>query len=261
MKHKFWALLLAIAVTPSSSQSNQTPAEPNLRKFSSQQLRACFPDKSVCGASDEVQIAGELANRLPSFATKQLVACFADWQICGTVDSTATGWPIADEIARRGDPHALLTRYWKERNPLIRYGIVQVAYHFHSAEVTSFMERVLAGHRLDAEGLFWAADYLADQCNPKGLHWLSTRKGRKLGCIQFAGTVKVFGKCKYRQSIPYLVDYSLQDACLNVVGDAEESLEKLYPDHPKQFESLEAEQQYYCRRAKQEGFKVHCDSK
>jgi hypothetical protein len=258
---KYHALfLLVLAASTANCQSTKSPTKPDLSKFSSDQLRACYNDKTICGTQDQSAISDELASRLPKFSTDQLVACFADWKICGSIDSTATGWPISDEIARRGGPHALLMRYRIERNPRIRSGIVEVAYHFQSPEASGFMETVLEERKLDSESLFWAADYLAENCNAKGLSWLSSRKGRDLGCIQFAGTVKVFGKCLYRPSIPYLVRYSLRDACLNVVGDAEESLEKLYPDHLKKFVTLESEQQYYCSRALQEGFHIDCDS-
>ena len=198
---------------------------------------------------------------LGTLPVKQLVACFADWKICGAMNSLATGWQLSDEIAKRGNPHTLLNRYWTEPNQETRTGIVHVAYHFHSREVTAFMRRVLVENRNEASELYWPAKYLAKMCDPEGLKWLSSRKGRDQGCIQFTGTVNIFGKCSYRPAVPYLIENSMHDACLNIVSDAEESLERLYPDHPNQFQTLAAEQEYYCERAKKEGFDVNCDSK
>jgi hypothetical protein len=236
-------------------------APPDLDKFTSDQLRSCFQNSSICGTDDVYAISDELVSRLPAFTTEQLLRCFADWEICGAIDSSATGSPIAEEIARRGDPHPLLATYRTEQNRNVRAGLVEIANHFHTPEISEFMEQVLAEHKVDSDVLFLAADYLADQCNPLGLRWLSSRKGRDLACIQFAGTVKVFGKCHYRPAIPYLVTYSLKDACLNIVDDAGESLEALYPDHPAKFDSPEAEQKYYCTRARKEGYRVSCSAK
>src|SRR5262249_13140069 len=83
--------------------------------------------------SDEPDLSG--------FSQEQLVACFDRYEICGAADSRATGWQISDELAKRGDPHELLVRYWHERNWLIRDGIEHVAYHFDTPEITAFMKR------------------------------------------------------------------------------------------------------------------------
>ena len=125
-----------------SSQTQQKPARSNLRKFSSDQLKACFDDPKVCGADDIWEISDELVRRLPRLPTEQLVACFDDWKICGSGEDQASGWPISDELARRGDPHELLVRYWNERKWTIRGGIEHVAYHFDNPEVTAFMQRL-----------------------------------------------------------------------------------------------------------------------
>ncbi|MGA2571498.1 MAG: hypothetical protein ABSF23_13345 [Terracidiphilus sp.] len=261
MKRAFCVIVLVVAVANCPCQSSKLSAAPDLSKFSSDQLKACYNDKSICGADGEYEISDELTHRLPAFATEQLVKCFAEWKICGVGNISMTGWAVSEEVARRGDPHELLVRYWSEPDNSIRYGIVHVAYQFDTPEVTEFMKNVLAARRGDDDELYWPASYSAEKCDPAALKWLSTRKGRPEGCIIFAGTVKVFGKCKYRPAISYLVTYSLDDVCLNIVGDAEESLETLYPDHPARFDTLGAEQNYYCRRALKEGFKVRCSAK
>jgi hypothetical protein len=40
---------------------------------------------------------------LSKFSDDQLLACFNDWKICGTGEGPAEGWPISDELARRGN--------------------------------------------------------------------------------------------------------------------------------------------------------------
>jgi hypothetical protein len=255
-----WIALLTLAAI-GHSQAKKSPALPDLDKFSSDQLKACFDDKSICGTDNVYAISDELAKRLPAFSIDQLVACFADWKICGAADSMASGWQISDELARRGNPHALLIRYWTEPSQDIKRGIVDIAYHFHTPEVTAFMKKVLAAGQGDEDALYWPANYLAKRCDTDGLKWLSMRHGRPEGCIIWAPTVALFGKCHYRPSIPYLVDYSIHDACLNIDDAAVEDLQVMYPNSPKAFDSLEEMQTYFCSRAKQEGFKVDCESK
>jgi len=261
MKRTFCVIVLAAAVANCPSQSREPSAAHDLSKFSSELLRACYDNKSICGTDNNDAIMDELERRLPTLPTEQLVNCFADWRVCGVGNFSVTGWAVSEEVASRGDPHKLLVRYWTEPDEGVRDGIVHVAYHFNTPEVTAFMKKVLAARKGDQDELFWPAEQLSRTCDPDGLKWLSTRKGRPEACIIFAGTVKVFGECHYRPAIPYLVTYSLHDACLNIVDDGGESLEKLYPDHPVQFSTPEDEQDYYCGRAREEGFKVHCSKR
>jgi hypothetical protein len=103
------------------------------------------PDSS--GQSPPASVEPDLSR----FSDEQLVACFDKYEICGAADSRASGWQISDELAKRGDPHDLLVRYWQEHKWLIRDGIEHVAYHFDSPEVTAFMKRVVAERVKDGE--------------------------------------------------------------------------------------------------------------
>jgi hypothetical protein len=242
-------------------QPGNGPAKPDLSSFSSEQLKACYNDRTICAADNIYEISDELASRLPGFSTEQLLACFDNWKICGAGESRASGWPISDELARRGDLHELLNRYWNERSWEIRDGIEHVAYHFDTPEVTDFMRRVLIARKEDGDEFYWPANYLAKKCDPSGLKELSTGRHRNQGSLQYETTLVLFGKCQYRPAIPYLAGTALHDFSFNIVGSAEESLEALYPDHPKDFATLPEEQKYYCARAIQEGFRVHCSTK
>jgi hypothetical protein len=254
-------LLLFIVTSLLTAQYPKNSSKPDLSKFTSAQLTSCFDDHKVCGSSDDIEIASELAERLSTFSTGQLLSCFANWKICGTADGQATGWPISDELARRGAPRDLLVRYWKEPNGLIRNGVEHVAYHFDTPEATAFMQRVLIERKEDGEDFYWPANYLAKKCDPLGLKELSAGRHRNQGSLQYQTTLVLFGKCKYRPAIPYLAGEALYDFSGNIIAAAEESLDALYPDHPKNLNTLEEIQKYYCGRAKQEGFKVNCQSK
>jgi hypothetical protein len=144
MKNIFWFAFLLLATRLAVGQVPKTKhAEPDLKRFSSSQLRACFDDKTICGADDVYEVSDELIRRLPTLRTDQLVACFDNWKICGMGNDLTNGWAISNELARRGNPHALLARYWTEPNESIRYGIVHVAYQFRNSEITGFMPQGL----------------------------------------------------------------------------------------------------------------------
>ena len=151
--------LLVLTCGLCKAQSDGKPTESDLAKFSSEQLRACFDDAKICGSGDVYSISDELARRIPKLPSEQLVLCFEDWKICGVGEDQASGWPISDELARRGNLHELLARYWKEPKWAIRGGIEHIAYHFESPEVTSFMRKILVERLKDGEDLYWPVNY------------------------------------------------------------------------------------------------------
>ena len=259
MKHTLHLTILFLATSLALAQTHK--GTPNLRKFSSAQLKACFNDRKICGTDDIYEITDELVRRLPTLPSDILVSCFDDWKICGTGEGPASGWPISDELARRGNPHLLLVRYWTEPNEMIRYGIVHVAYHFRSPEVVTFMREVLEAGKGDDDLIYWPAKYLAKRCDPEALKWFGTRNQRSQSCMEYPSAIELIGKCRYRPAIPYLLQYSLHDACLNIDDAAIDDLGKLYPGGPRSFKSLDAVRNYYCKRAVQEGFKIDCTDK
>jgi len=197
---------------------------------------------------------------LSKFPSTTLVACFDNWKLCHAGESQATGWPISDELARRGDPHELLVRYWHEPKWTIRDGIEHVAYHFDTPEVMAFMRRVMIER--SREDSYWPVNYLAKKCDTSALRKLATGRYRGgQGSLQYQTSVELFGKCAYRPSIPYLVDTAVEDFSLNIVIAADHSLHALYPDGPKDFDRLDEMQWYFCGRARREGFIVHCKEK
>jgi hypothetical protein len=228
MKKILWALLstilLVLTSAPCKSQSRSKSDSPDLRNFSSDELAACFDD----------------------------------WKICGVGEGQASGWSISDELARRGKMHELLVRYWKEPKGAIRDGIEHVAYHFDNGEVISFMQRVMSEQIKNGEKGYWPINYLAKRCDTTALKELSSGRYRGEGSLQYETSVELFGKCRYRPAIPYLVNTAVHDASFNIVIAADHSLHALYSDGPKDFDKLEEMQRYFCSRAKQEGFKVRC---
>jgi hypothetical protein len=252
-------VLLILASLRSFSQSTKSPAQPGLSGFSSDQLTACFYNSKICGSSDVWDIANELEHRLSKLPSERLVACYNDWKICGVGEGRASGWPISDELARRGNPEALMMRYWKEPIRAIRNGIEHVAYHFDNLAVISFMRKIIAERVDDGEDRYWPVHYLAKMCDLAALKELSSGRYRNQGSLQYQFSVELFGKCKYRAAIPYLVQTAIRDTSLNIVIAADDSLRALYRDAPAEFPDMEGMQRYFCRRAQQEGFRVRCN--
>jgi hypothetical protein len=158
MKQIAFLLIAIAAIVVCHSQAQRGSPRSDLGGFSSDRLKACYDNKSLCGANDVYEISDELTERLPSFPTGQLVNCLADWKICGVENDIETGWAVSAEIARRGNPHELLVRYWKEQDDSVREGIIQVAYRFKTQEVTDFMRKVLVTRGGDDDSLYWPAD-------------------------------------------------------------------------------------------------------
>lgn len=251
-------LLLISFVT--IAQSSGQASKPSLRQFSSTQLQACYDDLKICGARSVYEISDEFARRLPKLPTSQLLDCFDDWKICGTGEGRAEGWPISDELARRGNITPLLQRFWVEPKWTIRSGIEDVAYHFDTPEVIAFMQKVFAAKKKDGDDLYWPTNYLAKKCDPDALKELSSGRYRGQGCMQYQSSVALFGKCQYRPAIPYLVG-AVNDICGNITVAAIDDLRILYPKSPKLFDDPGAAQDYFCARAKKENYSVDCRSK
>ncbi len=249
-------LLLTLKPKFSAGQADNGSGKADLTRLSSDQLKACFKDSKVCGTDKQWDISDELVRRFPEFSSAQLLACFDDWKICGVGEGRASGWPISDELARRGNLHELLLRYWEEPKWTIRGGIEDVAYHFDTPEVTAFMRRVVTNRVEDGEDRYWPVNYLAKKCDPIALKELSSGRYCNQGSLQYQTSVELFGKCMYRPAIPYLVNTALYAFSLNIVIAAEDSLHALYPESPKDFDRLEDMQKYFRNRARQEGFKV-----
>jgi hypothetical protein len=232
------------------------PAGPDLTKLTIKQLVGCLDYAEICKTEDNAAITAELDRRIPSYPTGLLLTCFGDWKACGSNEFT-----IAEELAHRRKIASLMDRYWQEPNAKIREGILLTATRFRSATVADFMRKALAAKRGDEEELFWAADYLAAECDPDALEWLSTRKGRLAGCMWYIDITADFGKCNFRRAVPYIVDYSIRDACLGIDDEGVKDLLRFFPHSRKHFDSMEEMQDYFCGRAKQEGLKVECNTK
>jgi len=253
------SILLLMGTSLLCSAQTVPPSPKDLSKLSSPKLKQCQIKPQLCGFKTvSIEINDELAKLLNEYSIDQVLACYKDWKICGVEESKPTGWPISDYLASLGNPHDLLVRYWREKW-IVRNGIERVAYHFDTPEVTQFMRAAVKRRVFDGEDLYWPANYLAKKCDPVGLAWLRSGKGGNQGSMQYSTTLELFGKCGYRPAIPLLVN-ELYDFAGNNVVSAENSLDLLYPDHPKDLDnSLESVQRYYCRRARKEGFRVHCD--
>jgi hypothetical protein len=258
--------MLPILLVLPALAAGQTQPQPNLTHFTQLQLIACYENPKLCGAGDYNAVEGELKRRLSTVPSSELVRCFSDWHICGVFEDPANGWPISDELRRRGHLTNIIAQYGGTSNPDIRDGLEHLAYHSRNPAARAFLNRVLTERLDDGEHLYWPAMYLAKRCDLAALHYLdpgpnsqSIADNFSVSSAQFAETASLFGKCRYRPSIPYLVKIGLNAASLNLVDAADQSLRRFYPNSPH-FNSLEAEQKYFCNRANHDSFNADCSA-
>lgn len=252
------AFLIAAIGTSLLAQGGATPA--NLKNFSRQQLIACMDTPGKCRARDLYEVEAELDKRLPQMSTDELVHCYADWHICGDSEP----WRISEILRARGQTEAVIREYGFSADPLVRNGVETLAYDSSSKAAADYIRTVFAKRLDDGENLYWPAMYLAKRCDVAALGYLDPGPKSKsiadkfsVSSAQFAETAELFGKCRYRPAIPYLVVIGLHAASLNLVDAADRSLRRFYPDSPK-FDSLEAEQRSFCKRAERDGFPLDC---
>jgi hypothetical protein len=129
-------------------------------------------------------------------------------------------------------------------------GILLALFGIDAPEVAQFMRSAIRRKSLDEDDLYYANDYLGERCDPRALRFLSgsgTKKYFQLAaCPDWARTVSYFGKCQYRQAVPFLVA-SPDSQCLDVGDAAAKSLSQLFPDAPKRFATLKAMKEYFSK--------------
>jgi len=257
MLRSFLASVLFGVVMSAVGQQQQ---DEGLSSYSRQQLNACIDKPELCNQKSSVPVEEELTKRLSGMSAADLVHCFSDWKICG-----AGEWDVEAELEKRHETDLLIQKYGFDSDPLVRGGIELVAYRSKSATAASYLRHVFQEKLDDGDHLYWPAMYLGKSCdqlalaylNP-GIHSKSIADNFSVSSMQFSYTVALFGKCHYRPAIPYMAQIAMFAASLNLVDAADTSLRELYPYAPKRFSSLDREQKYWCDRAKQSGFEVHC---
>lgn len=162
-------------------------------------------------------------------------------------------WEVADTLGKPGNERFLLTAFEMAKSGGEKLGIIYALYRIDDAKVESFFKQLMVEKYDDGEELYYPLNYLAKRCNPDALRILSGDGrggyGGYPGCMQWGTTVELFGKCKYKPAIPYLID-SVTAACLNIGYAAINDLRTMYPDSPDfKGYSLEKIQQYFQQRA------------
>ncbi len=178
----------------------------------------------------------------------ELLKRLADVQNCGE----ECMWSIADTLGKPQNKTFLLSAFQGSPSNNEKLGIIYALYRIDDPEVTDFFRRLVAEKYDDGEELYYPLNYLAKRCETDALRILSGNgkggyKGEP-GCLQWAKTVELFGKCKYRPAIPYLIN-SIQAACMNIGVAAVDDLREIYPGSPSfKDSSLEQIEQYFRKR-------------
>lgn len=163
---------------------------------------------------------------------------------------------IEGELGDRKHPDLLISAYDKADDDH-RYHLVKALYQIDDPKVLTFMRSIAfehLGRGMDDEGTFFPLDYLARHCDERALARLNRHVNFKrytpMAGLYWAGTLKSFGQCDYRPSAANLVR-SLDAACLNITGEAEQGLRRFFPAACRQrFHSIKEEQQCYEKELK-----------
>ncbi|EEF58036.1 hypothetical protein [Pedosphaera parvula] len=158
---------------------------------------------------------------------------------------------ICEILLERRQTEFLINAYQQSSDARVRsYLVSRVLYYIEEPAVLAVFRAQLSEE--EDEESYYVANYVAKTGDTKALKILNCHYYLyPVSSVQWSDTVELFGKFGYRPAIPNLIE-SLDAASFNLVDAAEESLEKLYPDSPRKFESLEAARDYFTKRAEEE---------
>lgn len=197
---------------------------------------------------------------LKRMSEKKLLQCI-DSNACSRQHDE---WDIADELAARSDVNFMIGAY-SRADAAQRAVLVKALFQISSPRVLAFMRKIafvgLKPGQPDYDPQYFPLQYLAKRCNKRALGRLSRYANIKdaypVGCILWQDTVKEFGTCSYRPSIPYLIE-ALTTACVNIDDNAFEGLRKLLPGVcTGEFKTPEAAQECYAKAAQRQGIKLY----
>jgi hypothetical protein len=162
-------------------------------------------------------------------------------------------WSVAETLGKPQNKTFLLGAFQTSATSSSKLGIIYALYRIDDPEVAAFFRQLVAEKYDDGEELYYPLNYLAKRCETNALRILSGdgKGGYKgyPGCMQWAKTVDLFGKCKYRPAIPYLLN-SIDAACMNIGAAAVDDLRTMYPGSPSFADSsLQQIEEYYRKRA------------
>jgi hypothetical protein len=192
------------------------------------------------------------ASVLSNKSRSELLDSLSDVERCGE----PCRWDIADILGKPKNKAFLLSEFQRRKDEDQQLGIIYSLYRVNDPDIATFFKRLVGDGYDDGEDLYYPLNYLAKRCDPDAL-WVLSGNGKGgytgyPGCLQWGKTVELFGKCKYRPAIPYLIA-SVQAACMNIGIAAVEELQMMYPGTPdlKDYSLAEIEK-YFRRRAASE---------
>lgn len=142
---------------------------------------------------------------------------------------------LANALQKRFTVKQLISMYPHEADQAQEIIVISLRDNKSTAVVALMREAAftrLKPGMTDEENHYFALQYLADRCDPNALRELNRPvnfiDSYPVGCMFWQDTLRDFGKCGYRSSIPHLA-VSLDSACLNNTQAAEDSLRHLLP--------------------------------
>ena len=207
---------------------------------------------ALCSAQSKSPTYDEIQAQIHPLTDEQLISCLRlEPKNCPLEDGYWDLGMIEGELGDRNHPDLLIAAYDKSDDDDHRYHLVRALWQIDDPRVLTFMRSIAfehLGHGMDSDETYFPLDYLAQHCDQRALARLNRHVNFKrytpMACLYWAGTIRSFGQCNYREAAPNLVR-SLDAACLNITGRAEEGLRKFFPGVCQNPYSIEEEQRCY----------------
>ena len=183
--------------------------------------------------------------RIHAQKSPDLIEWLGDWDRVPNElrDRDDAQYAICHELQARREVDFLLATLATSTNSYGRSVLVSgVLYGIDDQRIqTAFLSRL---SEEEDEESYYVANYLAKRGITKALDVLNRHYFQyPVSSVQWSVTASLFGKYKYRSAASNLVE-SLDAASLNLAGAACDSLQMLFPDSPRHFDSPKAARIY-----------------
>ena len=192
-------------------------------------------------ACDSIHISARTDAQLVSLLTAKAI----DSLVASRVHPDCV-FTVMDSLTARRAVEVLVTAIDHPADATQKKYAILAAYHLDDARVVAAMARHLTSETTAAA--YYATNYMAKRGDRQALAVLYSNGGHYgISSVQWAATVRLFGKYKFMPAVPYLID-SLDAASMNVGAAAMESLLDIFPGpNPPEIGSV-AWQEYFTGR-------------
>ena len=151
---------------------------------------------------------------------------------------------IVPELIRRKDTPELLRAFEHPKDDYQKEEVMNILYQIDDSTIFKTMKKY-ANPTLKTTTMYYCLNYLAKRGDIEALSILNDNYfSFPVSSLQLSYTAELFGRFKYKPATNNLI-ISLGAMVINLAEAALESLQEMYPDAPRDFESFEEAQKYF----------------